>query len=131
MAFITWVGHWLAQWLNHRFAIRRENKSIVTGISNLGNNTNAQKDEILHKILSLIAKYNSQSITATPKRIAKDLDIDQDIILAYMWEYHNEQFITFNSGGVKPGIETPFFLSPKALETIDIVKKQITISNKR
>lgn len=77
-----------------------------------------------HKILTAIAKYHSQEIPATPKLIANDIGLDPEITLAYMWKYHNEQFISFRSGGKKPGISTPFFLSPKALEEIDIIKKQ-------
>jgi hypothetical protein len=76
-----------------------------------------------HEILTAIAKFHSQEIPATPKLIAEDIGLDPEITLAYMWKYHNEQFISFRAGGKKPGINTPFFLSPKALEEIDIVKK--------
>ncbi|MGR3302073.1 MAG: hypothetical protein ACUZ8I_06155 [Candidatus Scalindua sp.] len=86
-------------------------------------NTSHSQDP-LHEILKSIAKYHSQEIPATPERIATDINLDSEITLAYMWKYHNEQFITFRTGGKKPGIETPFFLSPKALEKVDIVKKQ-------
>ena len=48
-----------------------------------------------------IAKYHSQEIPATPSRIAQDLGIDPEIILAHMWKYHNEQFMTFRNGGKK------------------------------
>ena len=76
----------------------------------------------LYEILASVAKYRSQNLEATPKRIAADLALDPDIVLAHMWKYHNEQFITFNSGGAKPDINTSFFLSPKAWEFIAIVK---------
>jgi len=74
----------------------------------------------LYEILASIAKYRSQNLDATPKRIATDLALDPDIVLAHMWKYHNEQFITFNSGGAEPDINTSFFLSPKAWEFIAI-----------
>ena len=79
---------------------------------------------IFHSILSLIAKYHSQNDTATPKRIAADLSLDPEVILAYMWKYHNEQFITFNSinGGGRPDVNTPFFLSPAAWQHIKVVR---------
>lgn len=83
------------------------------------NNNNFPFDEIL----IAIAKYHSQEIPATPKLIAKDIDLDPEITLAYMWRYHNEQFMTFRSGGAKPGVETPFFLSPMAMEHIKITLK--------
>ncbi len=80
-----------------------------------------------HEILTSVAEYNSQKIPATPKLIANDIGLDPEITLAYMWKYHNEQYISFRSGGSKPGINTPFFLSPKAMTQIKIIKaEQIT-----
>lgn len=126
LALITWAGHIFAQWLNHRFAIRRENKRIVVasnvGVSNLEADAGPQKDETLHKILPLIAKYHSQEIPATPRKLAKELEIDEGIMLAHLWKYHNEQYMTFRTGGKQPDLDTSFFLSPKAWELIKIVK---------
>jgi len=73
-------------------------------------------------IVALIAKYQSQEIPATPRKIAGDLGEDQDLILAYMWKYHNEQYITFRNDGRRPELDTAFFLSPKAWEVIRIVE---------
>ena len=76
----------------------------------------------LLSVLALIAKYHSQNIEATPVRIAADLGLDPEVTLAYMWKYHNEQFISFNSGGGKPDVNTPFFLSPSAWQYIKVVR---------
>lgn len=76
----------------------------------------------LLSILSLVAKYHSQEEKATPKRIATDLGLDPEIALAHMWKYHNDQFLTFRNDGKKPGLDTPFFLSPKAWDIIKVVK---------
>jgi len=73
-------------------------------------------------ILALIVKYHSQEISATPRRIASDLAMDADVILALMWKYHNDQFFTFQNDGKRPELDTPFFLSHKAWEVIKIVK---------
>lgn len=73
-------------------------------------------------VLAFIAKYHSQNIEATPVRIATDLGLDPDITLAYMWKYHNEQFITFANGGKRPDLNTPFFLSPSAWQHIKVVR---------
>ena len=80
----------------------------------------SHNEAFLSEILRSIAKYHSQELPATPERIAKDINRDPEITLAYMWKYHNDQYITFRTGGDKPGIKTPFFLSPKALEKIEI-----------
>jgi len=78
--------------------------------------------DALHNILALIAKYHSQEMPATPKRIAEDLQIDQGIMLAQMRKYTAEQFITFCNGGKQPDLDTAFFLSPKAWECVAIVQ---------
>lgn len=77
--------------------------------------------DIFHSILALIVKYHSQEIPATPILIANDLALDPEITLAHMSKYHNEQLISFHSGGAKPDINTAFFLSPKAWQCIKIV----------
>lgn len=82
--------------------------------------TNPDRD-IFHSILAFVAKYHSQNIEATPTRIAVDLSLDPEVTLAYMWKYHNEQFITFTNGGKKPDLDTPFFLSPNAWHHIKVV----------
>jgi hypothetical protein len=89
--------------------------------ANHDNKVNTDLDTF-HNILALIAKYHSQEIQATPKRIAADLGLDPEITLTHMWKHHNEQFITFRNGDKKPELDTPFFLSPKAWEHITIVR---------
>jgi hypothetical protein len=78
--------------------------------------------DLQFNILSLVAKYHSQELQATPIKIANDLNMKPDIILANMWQYHNEQFVTFRTGGAKPDIDTSFFLCEKAWEHMKIVK---------
>ncbi len=107
----------------------RNNQSIPdeqnSNVAEIDKTSNVNhKEELFYKILTSIAKYHSQEIPATPEIIGKDIALDSEITLAYMWKYHNEQYITFRTGGKKPSIETPFFLSPKALEEIQIIKKQ-------
>lgn len=76
----------------------------------------------LFSILVLIAKNHSQEIPATPKLIATELGLDENAVLAHMRKYHNEQYMTFQTGGAEPKVDTPFFLSPKAWKCIAIVK---------
>lgn len=78
--------------------------------------------EPLSSILASIAKYHSQEIPATPRRIASDLEMNPEIVLAFMWKYHNEQFVTFRNGGNRPELDTPFILSPKAWDAIKIIE---------
>lgn len=76
----------------------------------------------LLSILSLVARYHSQEEKATPRRIAAELGLDPEITLAHMWKYHNDQYITFRTGGKRPELDTSFFLSPKAWHVIKVVK---------
>ena len=62
--------------------------------------------------------YHSQEIPATPKLFSQNINLDPEITLAYMWRYHNEQFMTFRTGGKKLGAETALFLSIMAMEHI-------------
>lgn len=85
-------------------------------------NVHGQGEDILHKVLALVAELHSQNIPATPARVAETLGMDPGITLAHMWKYHNEQFITFANGGRQPDESTAFFLSPKAWQHIRIVR---------
>lgn len=77
--------------------------------------------DVFHGILILVARYHSQEIPATPTLIAAELNLDPEVTLAYMWKYHNDQYITFINGGKKPDLNTSFFLSPKAWQHIKVV----------
>lgn len=78
--------------------------------------------EPLVSILAVIAKNHSQEIPATPKLIATELGLDENVVLAHMRKYHNEQYMTFRTEGAVPKVDTPFFLSAKAWKSIAIVK---------
>lgn len=97
-------------WLMYELRLQRSESIIV------------DRGEPLLSILALIAKNHSQEIPATPKLIAAELGLDENIVLAYMWKYHNEQYMTFRTGGAKPTVETPFFLSEKAWKCITVAK---------
>lgn len=100
-------------------SVKQEQKTSNNVEYNEQKNT---KNEVLHNVLSLIAKYQSQEIPVTPRKLAKELEIDEGIMLAHLCKYHNEQYMTFRTGGKKPDLDTSFFLSPKAWELIKIVR---------
>jgi hypothetical protein len=91
-------------------------------VPNLPNEHAFGSTDLLLSVLVIVAKLHSQNIGATPTRIAADLGLDPELTLAYMWKYHNEQFITFANGGKKPDLNTSFFLSPKAWQHIKVVR---------
>lgn len=102
--------NWLSQW--------RQGEQAADGDSKIA----LDRADPLASILALIAKYHSQEIPATPRRISADLAMDPELTLAFMWKYHNEQFFTFRNEGKRPELDTAFFLSPKAWDVIKIVK---------
>ena len=80
------------------------------------------EEDILFKVLARIAELHSQNIPATPTELAPELGIDAELLLAHMWMFHNEQYVTFSNGGMRPEVGTAFFLSPKAWQHIKITK---------
>ena len=77
--------------------------------------------DMLVAVLGKIAELHSQEIPATPSRLATDLSIDPEILLAHMWKFHNEQYITYRNDGKRPELDTSFILSPKAWQKIKII----------
>jgi len=78
------------------------------------------EDQFNRSMLSQILKLRSMNQIASPKNIAAEINQDSNIILAHLWKLHNEQYVTFQTGGLKPTTDTDFFLSPKAFEIIKI-----------
>lgn len=77
----------------------------------------------LASFLAVIAKNYSQELPTTPRHIAKETGMDEGVVLAHLWKYHNEQYVTFRTGGKQPSLDTTFFLSPKAWECITVAKR--------
>jgi hypothetical protein len=77
----------------------------------------------LASLLAVIAKNYSQELPTTPHHIAKEIGMDEGVVLAHLWKYHNEQYVTFRTGGAQPSIDTTFFLSPKAWECITVARR--------
>jgi hypothetical protein len=77
------------------------------------------EDQLNRSILLQILKMRSMNQTASPKNIASEMNQDASIVLAHLNKLHNEQYVTFITGGLAPTEETDFFLSPKAFEIIN------------
>ena len=95
-------------------------------ISNEADPVNAieiDRADPLLAILAVIARNYSQELPTTPRTIAAEIKMNEDIVLAFMWKYHNEQYMTFRSGGAAPTVNTSFFLSPKAWDCIKVAKR--------
>lgn len=78
------------------------------------------EDQFNRSILLHILKLRGLNQIASPKNIANQMKQGPGIILAHLWKLHNEQFVTFITGGLPPTQDTNFFLSPKAFDIIDI-----------
>lgn len=75
------------------------------------------QEEIMHKqIILYVLKLRGFNETASPKKIAALIEQDVGIIFAHMMKLHNDQYMTFQTGGASPTIETDFFLCGKASE---------------
>jgi hypothetical protein len=73
-----------------------------------------QEEVMLEQIILHILRLRGANETASPKKIAELMGQDTGVIFAYMWKLHNEQYMTFQTGGAMPTVDTDFFLSPKA-----------------
>jgi len=78
------------------------------------------EDQFNRSILLHILKLRSLNQIASPKNIAAKMKQDAGIILAHLNKLHNDQYVTFQTGGLPPTLDTDFFLSPKAFEIIRI-----------
>lgn len=86
------------------------------------NNIIKSENDILHAVLSFIAKHQTLEQPTTPQEIAKTIEIDPNVLLAHMIKFHNDQLITFRNGGKNPELTTSFILCPKAWQHISITK---------
>jgi hypothetical protein len=78
------------------------------------------QDQFKHSILLHLLKLRGINQVASAPNIAKQMKEDADIVLGYLKKLHNDQFVTFQTGGLPPTLETNFLLSPKAFEIIKI-----------
>jgi fumarate reductase subunit C len=84
------------------------------------NKKEISKDQFKRSIFLQILKLRGLNQIASPQNIALEINQDPDIVLAHLWKLHNEQYVTFQTGGLKPTVDTDFFLSPKAFEIINL-----------
>ncbi|MFT6217398.1 MAG: hypothetical protein ACJA2Y_000647 [Cycloclasticus pugetii] len=83
-------------------------------------NIDKGEHDILHHVLSFIAKHQTLEQPTSPSVIAKSIGVEPNVLLAHMVKFHNEQLITFRNGGKQPELNTSFILSPKAWQHISI-----------
>ena len=86
------------------------------------NKKESTEDQFNRSILLQVLKLRGLNQIASPQNIAAEIKQDAGIILAHLRKLHNEQFVTFITGGLPPTQDTDFFLSPKAFEIIKIDK---------
>lgn len=89
------------------------------------------EEQLNRSILLHILKLRGLNQIASPQNIANQMKQDSGIILAHLWKLHNEQFVTFITGGLPPTLDTDFFLSDKAFEIIKIDDTQQVIGAER
>lgn len=62
-------------------------------------NINKGEHDILHHVLSFIAKRQTLEQPTTPQEIAKLIGMEPNVLLAHMVKFHNKKLITFRNGG--------------------------------
>jgi hypothetical protein len=82
------------------------------------------EEQFTYKILFHILQIKSFNQLATPRTLASAIDSEPETILDRLNNLHNEQYVTYQSGGKTPTVDTDFFLSPKAFEIINISPSQ-------
>jgi hypothetical protein len=85
-------------------------------------------EDLNRQILLQILKFRAMNQIASPRNIAPQLKQDVSIILAHLNKLHNEQYVTFHTGGMPPSEDTDFFLSPKAFDIVECGSKSRTIA---
>lgn len=84
------------------------------------NKKDTPEDQLNRTILLQVLKLRGLNQVASPKNIATQMNQDTGIVLAHLNKLHNDQYVTFQTGGSLPTADTDFFLSPKALQIINL-----------
>ena len=61
---------------------------------------------------------------ANAKNLSSQMQEDISIIFAHLNKLHNDQYITFQTSGEPPTLDTDFFFSPKAFEIMNLFSIQ-------
>lgn len=72
-------------------------------------------DQFDSSILMHILKLRGLNQVASAKNIAVQMNQDAGLILTHLNKLHNDQFVTFQTGGRPPTLDTDFFLTHMAL----------------
>lgn len=96
--------------------IKKENEKQM-GITAIKQNP---EEQFTYEILYHILQIKGFNQLATPRTLVSAIDSKPEVILERLNKLHNEQYVTFQTGGKPPTLDTDFFLSPKAFEIIKI-----------
>jgi hypothetical protein len=107
--------------LNHINKTKIKNRETKSNKGNLGKFIKTGKTNNLDQmILETILQLRGMNEVASPKRIAELMNNDMGVVHAHLNKLHNDQYVTFITGGKQPTHETDFFLNPKAIESIKL-----------
>lgn len=84
------------------------------------NKKESLENQFNRSILLQILKLRGLNQIASPKNIAAEINQDVEIIFAHLVKLHNDQYVTFTTGGLPPTHDTDFSLGPKAFEIINL-----------
>ncbi|RZB30519.1 MAG: hypothetical protein SRB1_02799 [Desulfobacteraceae bacterium Eth-SRB1] len=107
---------------------KKEINDIGNSKSNEKNDTNKKQGleyQIDYSILLQTLKLRGLNKIASPQNIATQIKQDTEIVFAHLKKLHNDQYVTFQTGGNPPTSDTDFFLSPKAFEIITLYPSRL------
>jgi hypothetical protein len=77
-------------------------------------------EQLTYELLSNILFLRGINEAASPSNIADRMNLDPGTVLERLNIIHDDQVVTFQSGGLPPDFNTNFFLSEKAFQIISI-----------
>lgn len=99
------------------FEVRNDSVILTSrGIRIFGGFISKELRKIEHDIIRVIKKMRGMGEEPTPRRIAKELDISEDIVFAHLKDMHNDFLVTYRTSGKEPNLDTEYILCEKAFE---------------
>ena len=106
-----------AHLLFHLHSLSKNNRRLTEEKKSTGQ---SNEEDFKTVLFSAILRLRGLNQVASPKNIANKINKDVGIVFAHLKKLHDEQFVTYETGGKSPTQDTDFFLSSKAVKRISL-----------